>query len=168
MTQNTGTVTGSRRQWLVLAGFVLLCLAVGSIAGWATNQSVTTWYQTLNRPSWTPPGWVFAPVWTVLYIMMGVAAWRIWRAGGGFAGAARTALIVFFVQLALNFNWSFAFFAAQSTLAGLITIAVLWLAVALTIRVFQPIDRLAAWLLAPYLAWVSFASALNFAFWVLN
>ena len=139
-----------------------------ALPGWATNQSVTTWYLTLNRPSWTPPGWVFGPVWTVLYIMMGVAAWRIWRVGGGFIGTAGTALMVFFVQLALNFIWSFAFFAAQSTLLGLITIAVLWLAVALTIRAFRPLDRLGAWLLAPYLLWVSFAAALNFAFWILN
>ncbi len=168
MTQNTGSITGPKRHWLVLAGFVLLCLAVGSIAGWATNQSVNTWYLTLNRPSWTPPGRVFAPVWTVLYIMMGVASWRVWRTGGGLNSKARSALTVFLVQLALNFMWSFAFFAAKSTLLGLITIATLWLAVALTISVFRPIDRLAAWLLAPYLAWVSFAAALNFAFWVLN
>ena len=156
------------RQWLVLAGFVGLCLAVGSIAGWATNQSVATWYMTLNRPSWTPPGWVFAPVWTVLYIMMGVAAWRVWRAGGGFIGDARSALIVFFVQLTFNFTWSLAFFAARSTLLGLITITALWLTIALAISVFRPIDRLAAWLMAPYLLWVSFAAALNFAFWHLN
>ncbi|MEO1160330.1 MAG: TspO/MBR family protein [Pseudomonadota bacterium] len=168
MTPKTDTTGSPANHWLVLAGFVALCLAVGSVAGWATNQSVTGWYLTLNRPSWTPPGWVFAPVWTVLYIMMGVAAWRIWRAGGGFAGEARFALLVFFVQLALNFSWSIAFFAAQSTLLGLITIAALWLAIALTISVFQPIDRFAAWLLAPYLLWVSFAAALNFAFWALN
>ncbi len=168
MTANSGNTNRPANRWLVLAGFIALCLAVGSIAGWATNQSVTTWYLSLNRPSWTPPGWVFGPVWTVLYIMMGVAAWQVWRAGGGFAGKARAALIVFFVQLALNFTWSFAFFGAQSTLLGLITITVLWLAVAMTIRVFHPIDRLAAWLLAPYLLWVSFAAALNFTFWTLN
>lgn len=168
MTLKTDTTGSPASQWLALAGFVALCLAVGSIAGWATNQSVATWYMTLNRPSWTPPGWVFAPVWTVLYIMMGVAAWRIWRTGGGFAGRARLALIVFFVQLALNFSWSIAFFAARSTLLGLIAIAALWLAIVLTIKVFRPIDRLAAWLLAPYLLWVSFAAALNFAFWLLN
>ncbi|MGB5214402.1 MAG: TspO/MBR family protein [Anderseniella sp.] len=168
MTLKSDATNPPAKQWLVLAGFVALCLAVGSVAGWATNQSVATWYVTLNRPSWTPPGWVFAPVWTVLYIMMGVAAWRIWRAGGGFVGEARSALIVFFVQLTFNFTWSLAFFAARSTLLGLIAITALWLTIALAISVFRPIDRIAAWLMAPYLLWVSFAAALNFAFWYLN
>ena len=155
-------------QWLVLAAFIILCLAVAAIAGWATSQSVATWYLTLNRPSWTPPNWLFAPVWTTLYIMMAVAAWRIWRSGGGFSGNARSALVMFFVQLALNFTWSFAFFGARSPILGLAVIILLWLAIAATISAFRPIDRLAAWLLAPYLVWVSYATALNFAIWTLN
>ena len=108
---NTSSPPG---QWLVLAAFIVLCLAVAGVAGWATSQSVATWYLTLNRPSWTPPNWLFAPVWTTLYIMMAVAAWRIWRSGGGFTGRAWPALVMFFVQLALNFAWSFAFFGARS------------------------------------------------------
>ncbi len=155
-------------QWFVLAGLIALCLAVAGIAGWATSQSVTTWYLTLNRPPWTPPNWLFAPVWTVLYVMMAVAAWRIWRAGNGFSGTARSALTIFFVQLSLNFSWSFAFFAAQSPALGLLVIVALWLAIAATIAAFRPIDWLAAWLLAPYLVWVSYATALNFSIWTLN
>jgi benzodiazapine receptor len=162
---NTSSPPG---QWLVLAAFIVLCLAVAGVAGWATSQSVATWYLTLNRPSWTPPNWLFAPVWTTLYIMMAVAAWRIWRSGGGFTGTARPALVMFFVQLALNFAWSFAFFGARSPSLGLVVIIMLWLAIAATISAFRPIDRLAAWLLVPYLAWVSYATALNFAIWTLN
>ncbi len=155
-------------QWLVLAAFIILCLAVAGIAGWATSQSVETWYLTLNRPAWTPPSWLFAPVWTTLYIMMAVAAWRTWRTGGGFTGQARFALAMFFIQLALNFTWSFAFFGSRSPALGLVVIIMLWLAIAATIAAFRPIDRFAAWLLAPYLVWVSYATALNFAIWTLN
>ncbi len=168
MAPNSRNTDHRATQWLVLAGFIALCLAVGSIAGWATSQSVTTWYLTLNRPSWTPPNWLFAPVWTVLYVLMAVAAWQIWRVGGGFNGKARSALLVFFVQLALNFAWSFAFFAVQSPALGLLVIIAMWLAIAATIAAFRPIDRLAAWLLGPYLVWVSYATALNFSIWTLN
>ncbi|WP_108881776.1 tryptophan-rich sensory protein [Anderseniella sp. Alg231-50] len=168
MTPKNDANGSAANQWLVLAGFIALCLAVAGIAGWATNQSVATWYLTLNRPSWTPPNWLFAPVWTLLYVMMAVAAWQVWRVGGGFSGKARSALIIFFVQLALNFAWSFAFFAARSPALGLLVIVAMWLAIAATIAAFRPIDRLAAWLLVPYLVWVSYATALNFSIWTLN
>jgi len=151
-------------QWWVLAGFVALCLAVAGIAGWATSQSVTTWYLTLDRPSWIPPNWLFGPVWTLLYIMMAVAAWRVWRETGNQSGAMR----MFYLQLALNFAWSFAFFGAQSPVFGMIVIAALWLAIAATIAKFRMIDKPAAWLLVPYICWVSYASALNFAIWLMN
>ena len=155
-------------QWFALAGFIALCLVVAGIAGWATSQSVTTWYVTLNRPFWTPPNWLFAPVWTVLYIMMAVAAWRIWLIRGGFTGEAHAPLLLFMIHLSLNFAWSFAFFAAQSTTLGLVVIIALWLSIATTIWAFRPIDHLAAWLLTPYLVWVSYATALNFSIWTLN
>jgi tryptophan-rich sensory protein len=80
----------ARRKWLALAGFVVLCLAVGGIAGWATSGSIDSWYRTIAKPDWTPPDWVFGPAWTTLYILMAIAAWRIWLTGGGFNGAART------------------------------------------------------------------------------
>jgi translocator protein len=153
----------SMRQWWGLAGFVALCLAVGGIAGFATSQSVVDWYPTLAKPSWTPPGWLFGPVWTVLYVMMGVAAWLVWRVGD-----ARAALGIFAVQLALNMAWSFLFFGAKSPISGLVCIVLLWAAIVATIVAFRRKSGVAALLLLPYLAWVSFATALNTAIVTLN
>ena len=130
--------------WLVLAGFIVLCLGAGFVASSATMQSVAEWYPTLNKPSWTPPNWLFAPVWTVLYVMMAVAAWLVWR-----AGHARTALFLFFGQLLLNVAWSFLFFGAQSPLLGLINIVLMWIAIAITIFAFALRSRLAAFLMVP-------------------
>jgi translocator protein len=151
------------KQWFVLAGFVALCLLVGALAGFATSQSVTTWYTTLVKPSWTPPNWLFAPAWTVLYIMMAVAAWLVWK-----AGEAKGALMLWAGQLALNFSWSFLFFGAQSPGLGLINIILMWLAIAVTIFAFALRSRLAAFLMVPYLCWVSYATALNIAIYQLN
>lgn len=151
------------RQVLVLAGFVALCLAVAALGGFATFQSVAEWYPTLNKPSWTPPSWLFGPVWTLLYIMMAVAAWLVWR-----AGEARAAMILFGAQLLLNLAWSFLFFGARSPVLGLIDIVALWLAIAATIFAFAMRSRLAAFLMLPYLCWVSFATALNASIWMLN
>lgn len=150
-------------KWWVLAGFIVVCLAVGGIAGFATAQSVQDWYPTLNKPSWTPPPWLFAPVWTTLYVMMAVAAWLVWT-----IGSARAALALFFSQLLLNLAWSFLFFGARSPALGLIDIVLLWLAIAATIFAFSMKSRLAAFLMVPYLAWVSFALALNTSIWMLN
>ena len=147
----------------MLVGFVAACLGGGALAGLATSSSVQTWYPQLAKPSWTPPGWLFAPVWTVLYVMMAVAGWRVWRRiGWGWPHA------LFALQLALNIAWSFSFFAARSPIAGLANIAALWCAIVATIVVFARIDRGAAVLLVPYLAWVSFASALDAAITALN
>ena len=151
------------QKWLALAGFVGLCLAVAGLAGFATAQSVVHWYPTLAKPSWTPPGWLFGPVWTVLYILMGVAAWRVWL-----KGQARTALWLFGAQLLLNLAWSFLFFGARSPGLGLVDIVALWLAIAATIFAFAQLSRGAALLLVPYLAWVSFAMALNAKIFLLN
>jgi translocator protein len=151
------------RTWLVLAGFIALCLGAGFVASSATMQSVVEWYPTLNKPSWTPPNWLFAPVWTVLYIMMAVAAWLVWRAGN-----SKTALFLFFGQLLLNVAWSFLFFGAQSPLLGLINIVLMWLAIAITIFAFAMRSRLAAFLMVPYICWVSLATALNASIYMLN
>ncbi len=151
------------RQWMVLAGFIAVCLVVGALGGFATSQPVLEWYPTLVRPSWTPPSWLFGPVWTILYIMMGVAAWLVWRTGD-----AGRALGMFAVQLALNLAWSFLFFGLRSPLAGLACILLLWLAIAGTILEFRKRSGAAAGLMLPYLAWVSFATALNAAIVVLN
>jgi translocator protein len=153
-----------RNPWIVLAGFVLLCLAVGGVAGALTASSVTTWFPTLVKPSFNPPSWLFAPVWTTLYILMAVAAWRVWRKVATLNGA----LGWFYVQLFLNFMWSFLFFSAHMLLGALIEIVVMWLAIAITLRAFWKIDRPAGWMLVPYLAWVSFATVLNASLWWLN
>jgi translocator protein len=151
------------KKWLALAGFVALCLCVGSLSGFATSQSVSDWYPTLNKPSWTPPGWLFAPVWTVLYIMIGVSAWLVWL-----KPEPKGPMILWGSQLALNFAWSFLFFGARSPGLGLITTIAMWLAIAATIFAFSFKSRPAAFLLLPYLMWVSFATALNAAIWSLN
>ncbi len=154
-------------QWAVLAGLVILCNAVGIGAALATASSVRNWYPTLRKPSWTPPSWLFGPVWTILYIMMAVAAWRVWLAGNGFDGAS-FALTLFFVQLFFNFVWSFLFFTAKSPGWAFAEIVLLLASVLATTAAFARHDAVAAWMFAPYIAWVSFASALNFAIWTMN
>lgn len=153
-----------RNQWLVLAGFIIITLAVGMLGGWAVSGSVSGWYTTINKPSWNPPNWLFGPVWTVLYIMMGVAAWLVWRTKDNIAPA----MILYFSQLALNFAWSFLFFGARSPWLGLVDITMLWLAIVATMLAFFGRSTVAGLLLIPYLAWVSFAAALNFTIWRLN
>lgn len=146
---------------LGLALWIALCVGGGALIGLTTQGGDSRWYASLNKPSWTPPSWVFAPVWTTLYAAMGVAAWLVWREGGWHQ--QRLPLIVFLVQLTLNFAWSLIFFGLQQITWGLVDIVALWLLIVLAIRVFVRVKRAAAWLLAPYLIWVSFATALNAA-----
>ena len=151
------------RKFMGLAGFILLCLMVAGLGGLSTAQSVGTWYVTLNKPPFNPPSWVFGPVWTTLYIMMAVAAWRVWlKQGFGLP------LYVWAAQLALNCLWSVLFFALQSPGWALVDIFPLLGLILFSIKLFLPIDRLAGLLLAPYAAWVSFACLLNAAIWWLN
>lgn len=124
------------------------------------------WYAELNKPAWTPPNAVFGPVWTLLYILMGIAAWLVWSRGG--FGGARTALIVFLVQLVLNGLWSVLFFGLHSPALALADIVLLLIAIGATMILFRRIRALAGGLMAPYLAWVTFATALNFELWRLN
>jgi translocator protein len=147
-------------KWSALVGFIVLCLAVGGGAGYLTSNSVLTWFPTLVKPSFNPPAWLFAPVWTTLYIMMAVAAWLVWLRKGS--------LVLFYVQLALNFAWSLLFFGLHSPAMALIDIAAMWIAILLTLLGFWKVDARAGWLLVPYLAWVSFASVLNASIWWLN
>lgn len=160
-----------RRTTLVLLGkalgAILLCEAVGVLAGWATQPSVNTWYPTLAKPSFTPPNWVFAPVWFLLYALMGLAAFLIWRCGLHRL-RVRRALTAFGVQLALNAGWSFAFFGARSPTLGLVVIVFLWGTLAWTVDRFFRIRTVAGWLLVPYLAWITYALALNAAIWGMN
>jgi len=157
----------SERRWYVLAGLLILCLGVGWAAGAVTAEPARTWYPGLAKPSWTPPSWLFAPVWTALYVMMAVAAFRVWCTNPRFSGT-RLALIFFFVQLGFNIAWSFCFFGLRSPGLALIDIALLWAALALATYAFFDRDRTAGLLMLPYLAWVSFAAALNAAIWTMN
>lgn len=151
------------RDGLALVGFVVLCLAVGSLGGWITAQPVVDWYPMLAKPSWTPPSWVFGPAWTVLYILMGIAAWLVWRKGN-----AQGTMLIFAAQLLLNFAWSLLFFGARSPGLGVIEVIPFWIAVALMIFAYSFKSRVAAWLMVPYLVWVSFAAALNASIYMLN
>lgn len=149
-----------------LAFFVALCLGIGALGASVTATSVRTWYAELARPSFTPPDAVFGPVWTALFILMAVAAWRVWRSAD--RETSRGPLTLFALQLALNLGWSVVFFGLQKIGAAVATIVVLDVAVVVTMLAFRTIDRLAALLLVPYLAWISFATVLNIAFWRLN
>lgn len=146
---------------------ILVCEGVGLLAAWATQTAVTTWYPTLVKPSFTPPNWLFGPVWTILYAMMGVAAALVWGTKNR-PSAVRRGLFLFGVQLVLNGAWSFAFFWARSPEVGLGVILVLWGALAGTVRQFFRVRTAAGWLLVPYLLWVSYAVALNGGVWWLN
>jgi translocator protein len=153
-----------RRQWWALFGFLLLTFAVAASAALVTGPDVTGWYSTLAKPSFNPPNWVFAPVWTSLYILMAIAGWRVWRVTGLFTWA----MALFLVQLAFNFAWSFIFFHFHRIAFALCDILALLVAIVLTTVVFRRTDKTAGVLLAPYLAWVSFAALLNAAIYKLN
>lgn len=152
-------------QAIGLAGWLLLTFAAAALGGLA-SASAGDFYGALVRPAWAPPGWLFGPVWSVLYLLMGVAAWRVWRERG--MAAARAALGVYVLQLAANALWTWLFFVWRQGALAFAEILVLWVLIVATIGLFRRIDRVAAALLWPYLAWVSFASALTFASWQLN
>ena len=149
----------ARRQALVLAGLVLLTLAIGWVGSLVTGPAVESWYPTLERPEWRPPNAAFPIVWTLLYVLMAVGAWLVWRRRP--LAETRGALAIFGAQLAVNLAWSFLFFGARSPLAGLIDIAVLVVLIVMMLAAFWRLDRLAALINLPYLGWVSFAMALN-------
>lgn len=145
------------------------CLAVGYLSGMVTQDSVTTWYATLKKPFFNPPNWVFMPVWTLLYIAMGVAAARVWsKENETNYKVVRKALLFFIIQLALNALWTILFFGIKNPLLALVEIVLLWLMIYETYTQFKKIDAFSAKLLIPYLAWVSFASILNASVWWLN
>jgi benzodiazapine receptor len=155
-----------RRSALVLILFLAVCLGVSAVGAAVTVRSVATWYATLGKPAWSPPNWVFGPVWTLLYLMIAFAGWLVWRERGWSRGAVPLGL--FAVQLALNAAWSPLFFGLRSPAAALVDIAALWIAIGATIVSFRRAVPLAALVLVPYWLWVSFATALNFAIWRLN
>jgi len=158
---NTPTL---RYSWLVLAGFIGAAFLAGAIGSWATFAHVRSWYPLLNKPSWNPPSWVFGPVWSTLYVLMGVAIWRAWRMGP----TARPLVVGYFVQLVCNALWSVLFFGLKQPAWALGDIILLWGLLAwLQLRLWQ-VDRFAGVLWLPYLLWVSFATLLNAAIVRLN
>lgn len=143
---------------------ILICLLAGFIGSFYTAPAISTWYATLQKPSFTPPDRVFFPVWTSLFIMMGISLFLVWKK----EEKKVTALYIFTAQLILNVLWSVAFFGLRSPLLGLIEIIILWIAILTTILSFMKISRTAGYLLIPYILWVSFAAILNFSIWRLN
>ena len=144
----------------------ILGTSVAAVSGAVTAKAAKEFYGQLNKPSWAPPPWLFGPAWTVLYITMGVAAWRIWRVHG--FGGARVALALYAVQLMLNAAWSWFFFVKRSGAAATVEVAMLWTAVASTLVAFWSYDQTAGLLFVPYLMWVSFAAALTMSVWRRN
>lgn len=156
---------------LVEAGRAVLCIAVCEAAGVLgalfTAPAIATWYATLRKPGFTPPNWLFGPVWIALYALMGIAAYLVWRRGVGDV-RVKWGLALFVVQLVLNAAWSPAFFGLRSTLGGLLVILPLWFAICATIVLFWRVSKAAGLLLVPYIAWVTYATALNVSLWQLN
>ena len=146
---------------------ILIPVLVGAISGYFTSSGVNGWYAAANKPWFNPPNWIFAPVWTTLYVLMGIALFLVWKTES-VKTIKQTAIILFAVQLTLNFFWSFIFFKLQQPAWAFAEIIVMWLMILLTILWFGKINVAAAWLLVPYICWVSFASVLNYSIWKLN
>ena len=151
-----------------IAIVVNICLAVGYLSGMVTRASITTWYPTLVKPSFNPPNWIFAPVWTSLYVMMGVAPGLIWNQITTQKLAVTKALQIFAIQLVLNALWSYLFFGLHNLMLATIEVVLLWLMIFETYSQFAKINKTASYLMLPYLAWVSFASVLTASIWWLN
>jgi tryptophan-rich sensory protein len=151
-----------------IAVVLITCLLVGYFSGMVTRDSITTWYPTLVKPSFNPPNWVFAPVWTILYIMMGVAGGMVWNRLEQDPENVKKAFTFFIIQLALNAAWSVIFFYFHNPFLALIEVILFWLLIFETHIQFKKIDKTAGLLFIPYLAWVSFATVLNASIWWLN
>lgn len=164
---SVATNAAPQSKWPALVGWLVLTLATGAL-GAIASVNAREFYATLAKPSWAPPSWLFGPVWTTLYILMGIAAWLVWRARPAQASgqqARRVGLTVFVAQLVLNALWTWLFFAWRQGGLAFAEIIVLWLAIAFTAMQFARVSKTAAWCLVPYLAWVAFATALTWAVW---
>lgn len=155
-----------RTDIIKLVTAVLLTVVLGAVGGIVTSAEIPVWYATLNKPSFNPPNWLFGPVWTMLYLLMGISCFLVWKLP--VTEQRNKALRLFIIQFALNFCWSFIFFRMHAVGWALIEMAILWIAILLTIIQFSKLSKTAAWLLVPYIAWVSFALLLNAAIWKLN
>jgi translocator protein len=146
---------------------ILICEVVGFTSGLLSQREVNTWFNTLNKPDWNPPAYLFGPVWASLYFLMGISLWLAWI-GDTTENRKRNAVIIFGIQLFLNFWWSIIFFKFYSPGIALFNILLMVILIAITIYYFYFISRLAAWLLVPYIAWVGFATVLNYNLWWMN
>ncbi len=153
-------------RYLKLTLCILLPLLIGGISGYATASGINIWYMGLNKPFFNPPNYLFGPVWSMLYILMGISFYRILQSQD--SELKRKAILIFCIQLVLNFLWSFLFFRFQMLAISFIEIIIMWISIATMIYTFTKIDKTAAYLQIPYLLWVSFASVLNGAIWFLN
>lgn len=163
---NTSAQHSGFRLWPFVISIVIT-LSIGIVAGLCTQPQIATWYVFLKKPAFNPPNWLFGPVWTILYIMIGISAYLVWQKRSHSVSYVN-AQYIYFLQLLLNFSWSIIFFGMHQILPALIIILLLWFSIILTIIFFGKISKAAAWLLVPYLLWVSFASVLNFAIFRLN
>lgn len=150
---------------------LILCIAGPLLIGFAgslfTIEAIPVWYASLQKPNWNPPNWLFGPVWTTLYILMGIAAYLVWKTITASA-FKKWGLLLYSLQLVLNLFWSYLFFTRHQLGTALIEIVVLWLTILCTIIAFSKVNKTAAWLLVPYISWVSFATILNYTIWQLN
>jgi tryptophan-rich sensory protein len=146
---------------------IAICLLVGFLSGISTSDNISGWYSTLEKPSFNPPNWIFGPVWTFLYILMGIALGKLWSSDSS-GKEKNKAIFVFGSQLAVNALWGIFFFGMQNPFLAFIDIIILIILIVYTIKLFKPINRMASWLLYPYLVWVSFAAVLNLSIVVLN
>jgi translocator protein len=146
---------------------IIATVGLGLLGGIFTAPEIQTWFVHLNKPSWNPPNWLFAPVWTTLYLLMGIAFYLVWKAKS-INDKKQWAIIIFIAQFGLNFVWSYIFFREHLMGWAFVDIVILWLAIFCTIIAFRGMNKKAAWLLVPYISWVSFAAVLNYTIWQLN
>jgi len=158
----------SNIKYLKLAASIVICLSAGAIGSVFTSSSVGGWYRTLAKPSFNPPAWLFAPVWTLLYITMGISLFLVWTSRNAARTRIRIALFFFSIQLLLNFLWSVFFFGLKSPLLGFIDILLLWATIMVTMLSFKKISQLSSCILVPYLLWVTFAAVLNYSILAMN
>ncbi len=163
--ENTYTSMNKLRQIAGLVVSLLVVFGIATLGGLLTNLSVATWYPTLNKPSWTPSGATIGAIWTILYTVMGIAAWIVWRRG---SGGRQRPLEIYALQLLLNAGWSALFFGLRSPGLALLEICILWLAILATSLTFWKVSKLAGVLMVPYLIWVGFAGVLNALIWKMN
>jgi tryptophan-rich sensory protein len=158
----------NKKNILILIGFIVISEVAGVVGSFFTTPAITSWYSTLEKPLFNPPNWVFAPVWTILFLLMGIAAYLVYTKVEIIEPIRKSAISMFSLQLVLNILWSILFFGQHSTFFALLEIIILWVAILYTIILFFRISKTAGWIMLPYILWVTFATYLNFQLWFLN